>query len=102
MMWCDFRCESRYEFDGRKSNSRQKWNNDKCRCEFKNSIKYCACEEDYIWNPNTCACECNKDCEIGECLGDCECIADDLVITCDETEDIPENAIINPGNGIYY
>ena len=27
------------EFDGRKCNSNQKWNNDKCRCECKNPIK---------------------------------------------------------------
>ena len=29
------KCESRCQFDGRKCISRQKWNNDKCQCEFK-------------------------------------------------------------------
>ena len=28
-------CESKYKFDGRKCNSNQKWNNDKCGCECK-------------------------------------------------------------------
>ena len=31
---CNFRCKT----DG--SNLSQKWNNDKSRCEYKNSIKY--------------------------------------------------------------
>ena len=26
-------CECKYKFDGRKCNSDQNWNNDKCRCE---------------------------------------------------------------------
>ena len=28
--------ECKYKFDGRKWNSNQKWNDDKCRCECKN------------------------------------------------------------------
>ena len=28
-------CECKCKFDGRKCNSNQKWNNDKCRCECK-------------------------------------------------------------------
>ena len=34
------------KFDGRKRNSDQWWNNDKCRYECK---KRHVCEEDYIW-----------------------------------------------------
>ena len=33
---CEFSCE----FDGRKCNSRQKWNNDNCYCECKKLIKH--------------------------------------------------------------
>ena len=29
-------CGCRFNFDGRKCNSRQKWNNHKCQCECKN------------------------------------------------------------------
>ena len=28
-------CECKCEFGGRKFNSDQNWNNDKCRCEYK-------------------------------------------------------------------
>ena len=31
-------CECKYKSDGRKCNSNQKWNNDKCCCECKNTI----------------------------------------------------------------
>ena len=31
-------CECKYKFDGRKCNSDQWWNNDKCWCECKNAI----------------------------------------------------------------
>ena len=38
------------EFDGRKRNSNQKWKEGLCRCECKNSIKYCACKKDWnVW-----------------------------------------------------
>ena len=32
-------CKCKCKFDGRKFNSNQKWNNDKCRCECKNPKK---------------------------------------------------------------
>ena len=31
----DTSCEGKCKFDGRKYNSNQKWNNHKCRCEYK-------------------------------------------------------------------
>ena len=34
--------ECRCKFDGRKCNSRQIWNNDKCQCACKKTIKHCA------------------------------------------------------------
>ena len=65
-------CERKRRFDGRKCNSDQLWNNDKCRCECK---KPHVCEKDYLWNPATC------NCENGKCLAS---IMDDTVIMCDE------------------
>ena len=50
-------CECKCKFDGRKSTSDQRWNNDKCWCEYK---KYHICEKDCIWNPSTCSCENGK------------------------------------------
>ena len=43
-------CECKCRFDGRKCNSDQWGNNNKCRCECK---KCHVCEKDYIWNPST-------------------------------------------------
>ena len=57
-------CECRCEFNGRKCNLRQKWNNNKCQCHCKKPIKHRACKEDYAWNFSTCACECDKDCKM--------------------------------------
>ena len=62
-------CECKCKFDGRKCNSNQKLNNDKCWCECK---KHNICKKDYIWNPATCSCE------NGKYLAN---IADDSVIT---------------------
>ena len=68
-------CECKCKFDARKCNSNQKWNNDKCRCEWKN---HNLCEKDYIWNPATCSCK------NGKYLAN---IMDDSVITCGEIID---------------
>ena len=64
-------CECKCKFDGRKCNSDQCWNNDKCRCECK---KLHVPEKDYVWNPATCSCE------NGKYLAS---IMDNSVITCD-------------------
>ena len=50
-------CECKCKFGGRKYNSNQWWNNDKCRCECK---KHYICEKDHIWNPATCSYENGK------------------------------------------
>ena len=50
----DISCECKRKYDGRKYNSDQCWNNDKCRCEGK---KYLLCEKDFIWIRSTCGCE---------------------------------------------
>ena len=59
-------------FDGRKCNSDQWWNNNKCRCECK---KRHVCEKDYVWNPAT------RTCENIKYLAS---IMNDSAITCDE------------------
>ena len=91
--------------DGRKCNFSQKWNNDKCQFECKKPIKYRACKEDYAWNPGTCASKCDKDCDIGKNLKDCECLkslVDDLVAVCDGNEDTSKMAVINLSKKINY
>ena len=65
-------CQCKCKFDGRKHNSDQWWNNDKCQSECK---KHHVCEKDYVWNPATCSCE------NGEYLAS---IIVDSAIKCDE------------------
>ena len=67
-VWCECICN----FDSRKCNLNQKWNNDKCRCECK---KHNICKKDYIWNPAACSCENGKYLAV---------IMGDSVLTCDE------------------
>ena len=61
-------CECKCRFHGRKCNSGQWWNDDKCWCESK---KHHLCEKVCVWNP---------------AIGDCEtlkylaCIMDDFAI----------------------
>ena len=49
-------------------NSKQKWNRDECRCQCKDLDDWSSCEKDYMWNPSTCDCVCNRVCKIGEYL----------------------------------
>ena len=65
-------CKCECEFDVRKCNLDQKWNNYKCRCECK---KHHICEKDYIWNPAT------SSSKNGKYLA---CFIDVSVLTCDE------------------
>ena len=71
----DISCKCKCDFDGRKCNSNQKWNNNNCWCECKNLKEHPRYEKDYTWNPATC---CWKN---GKYLAS---TIDDSVITCDE------------------
>ena len=56
-------------------NSRQIWNEDKCRCECKEYlINKLVCDKGYIWNPSTCARECDNACDVGEYVEYKNCI----------------------------
>ena len=66
-----------------------------------------ACDKGFIWNPGNCECECDKSCNVGECLdySDCKCkkkLANRLIDECIET--IEETKIVNitVGNKNYY
>ena len=41
-------------------NSKQRWNEDKCRCKCKELIDKGVCDKGYVWNPSNCECECDK------------------------------------------
>ena len=53
----DISCKWKCKFDGRKCNSNQKRNNNKCQRECK---KHHICEKYYIWNLATGNCENGK------------------------------------------
>ena len=79
-------------------NSKQQWNNDKCRCECKELIDKGECDKGFIFNPSNCACECDKSCNIGEYLDypNCKCrkkLVDPLVEEC--VENIDETKLVN-------
>ena len=40
--------ECQCKLDGRKCNSNQKWNIDKCQCEYKNPTNYPVRKKDYV------------------------------------------------------
>ena len=79
-------------------NSKQRWNEDKCRCEYKELIDKGVCDKGYVQNPSNCKCECDKSCNIGEYLdySSCKCrkkLIDPLVEEC--TENIDETKLVN-------
>ena len=89
-------CGCRRKCDGRKCNSRQKWNKDIC---INGYMIY------YKWNPSKCACKCDKDCEIGGYMKEYEftkIIVNDLVLTCNKVVDTPKSTSIKLSDGINY
>ena len=68
-------------------NSKQPWNEDKCRCECKELIDKGVCEKRFIFNRSNCECECDKSCGIAEYLdySECKCkkkLVDKLIDEC--------------------
>ena len=77
-------------------NSKQRWNEDKSRCECKELIDKGECDKGFIWKPSNC--ECDKSCDTGEYLdySNCKCrkkLLDPLVEEC--TENIDETKLVN-------
>ena len=83
-----YKCKCR--LDASVCNNKQRWNDDKCRCECKELINKGVCDKGFIWNPSNCECECDKSCDVGEYLDyeNCKCkkkLVDKLVEDCTET-----------------
>ena len=72
-------CECKCRFNGRKYNSDQWWNNDKCRYECK---KCQVCETYYVRNPATCSCENGK--YLASIMDDSAIMCDEVKESCDE------------------
>ena len=91
-------CECICRLDKIICNSKQRWNENKCRCECKELIDKGVCDKGYIWNASNCECECNKSCNIGEYLdySDCKCRKKLVELITDEcTETIEQVKIAN-------
>ena len=61
-------CKCKCRLDASVCNNKKRWNNDKCRCEYKELIDKGVCDKGYGWNPSNCECECDKSCDVGEYL----------------------------------
>ena len=61
-----YKCKCR--LDASVCNNKQRWDNDKCRCECKELINKGICDKGYIWNPSNYKCESDKSCDFGEYL----------------------------------
>ena len=57
-------CECTCRLDKIICNSKQWWNEDKCRCKCKELIDKGGCDKGYIFNPSNCECECDKSCGV--------------------------------------
>ena len=52
---CKYKCKCKSEFDGRKCNPQQKWNNnERVKIMGLKINKTLACQQDYIWNRSAC------------------------------------------------
>ena len=74
----------------------QRWNEDNCRCEFKELIDKGMCDKGFIWNPSNCEFECDKLYDAGEYLDYKKCrnkLVDKLVEEC--IENIDENKMLH-------
>ena len=82
-------CKCTCRLDASVCNKKQRWNEDKCRCEYKELIDKGVCDKAFIWNASNCQCECDKTCDVGENLDyeNCKCrkkLFDKLVEECAE------------------
>ena len=47
-------CKCRCRLDASVFNNKQRWNEDKYKCECKELIDKGVCEKEFIWNPSNC------------------------------------------------
>ena len=57
-------CKYKCRLDASICNTKQRGNDDKCRCECKELIDKGVCDKRFIWNLSSCKCERDKSCDI--------------------------------------
>ena len=58
-------CKCKCILDTSICNNKQRWSNDKCRCQYKELINKGRWDKIFIWNPSNSECECYKSCDVG-------------------------------------
>ena len=68
-----FKCKCR--LDASLCNNKQYWDDDRCRCEWKELNDKSVCDKGFIWNPSSYEYECDKSCDVGDYLEyeNCKC-----------------------------
>ena len=68
-------CKCKWRLDASVCNHKQRWNKDKCRCEYKELIDKGMCDKRFVWNPSNCECERDKLCDVVKYLAckHCKC-----------------------------
>ena len=61
-------CACKCRLDAIVSNNKQRWSNDKCRCECKELVEKGICDKGFIWNSSNCEPECDKSRDVREYL----------------------------------
>ena len=73
-------------------NNKQRWSDDKCRCQCKELTDKGVCDKGYASNPSNCECDCDQSCDFAQHLDyeNCKCrkrLADKLAKECSENID---------------
>ena len=68
-------CKCKCRLDANVCNNKQRWNDNKYRCEYKELIDKGVCDKGSIWDSSNCECECDKSCDVGKYLDykNCKC-----------------------------
>ena len=102
-----YTCKCR--IDASVCNEKQRWSNDKCRCECEELIDRVKCDDGFIWSTSICEYECDKLFDVGEYFNYkyCNCrkkLIDKLVEECSESIDGNEmirNGALNDYGRVY-
>ena len=65
----------KFRLNGNACDDKQRWNDDKCRCECKEIIGKGVCDNGFTWSPRNCDGECYKSYDFSEYLyyKNCKC-----------------------------
>ena len=74
------KCKCR--LDASVCNNKQLWNEDKCKCGYKELIDNGNCDKGFNWNPSNCEYECDKSRDVGKYLDYKNCACRKKLINC--------------------